>query len=187
MYSISELAEKSGLSKRTIHYYVKLGLLPNPGTRGPSTRYQKEYIDRIRLIKILKANHHPLEEIALLLKKIPRREIARLAAQSDEEVYKAIGHDDVRTSIRSSKEAMREEDASEYIENVLNLTSPPLEKSNRVKSQIQMFNAPPPTSAWERHSIIQGVEIHVDSAISADSKEKLAKLITFAKNLFTQK
>jgi DNA-binding transcriptional MerR regulator len=177
MYSMSELAEKSGLSKRTIHYYVKLGLLPNPGTRGPSTRYQK----------VLKANHHPLEEIALLLKKIPRREIARLAAQSDEEVYKAIGHDDVRTSIRSSKEAMREEDASEYIENVLNLTSPPLEKSNRVKSQIQMFNAPPPTSAWERHSIIQGVEIHVDSAISADSKEKLAKLITFAKNLFTQK
>jgi DNA-binding transcriptional MerR regulator len=184
MYSIDELAEKSGLSKRTIHYYVKLGLLPNPGTRGPSTRYQQEYIDRIRLIKVLKANHQPLEEIALLLRKLSRREISRLAALSDEELHQSIGHEDVSQSIRSSKEAMQQEDASEYIENVLSLTSPPIERTNRKKSQIQMFNAPPPSSAWERHSIIEGVELHIDSTISKDVKEKINSIISYAKDLF---
>ena len=187
MYSIDELAEKSGLSKRTIHYYVKLGLLPNPGTRGPSTRYQQEYIDRIRLIRILKANHQPLEEIALLLKKLSRREISRLAGVSEEEVYQMVGGRDVSETIRSSKEAMQQEDASEYIENVLNLTSPPIERISRKKSQIQMFNAPPPPTAWERHAISEGVELHIDSSLNSEDQKIVSKVIEYAKALFKSK
>ena len=97
---------------------------------------------------------------------------------------RSIGHEDVSQSIRSSKEAMQQEDASEYIENVLSLTSPPIERTNRKKSQLPMFNAPPPSSAWERHSIIEGVELHIDSTISKDVKEKINNIISYAKDLF---
>jgi len=184
MYSIDELVKQTGISKRTIHYYVKLGLLPNPGTRGPSTRYGDEYLDRMRIIEILKANHLPLGEIALLLNKLSRSEISRLSTVSEKDILKTFGEVDVKNEIRLSKEDMEQADASEYIENVLKLSSPTPSKSSRRRIQSQMFNAPPPATAWDRFTISKGIELHVDNSINAKDKALATKLLNHAKKLF---
>jgi DNA-binding transcriptional MerR regulator len=62
-YRISELAEKSGVTRRTIHYYMARGLLPPPDGAGLGTTYREEHLARILLIKRWQDAFWPLEQI----------------------------------------------------------------------------------------------------------------------------
>lgn len=61
-FLIGELAEKAGVSVRTIRYYVSEGLLPSPEIRGRYTVYDEDYLNRIRLIKRLKDAFLPIKK-----------------------------------------------------------------------------------------------------------------------------
>jgi DNA-binding transcriptional MerR regulator len=50
-YSIGELSDLTGLSRRTIHYYVQRGLLPPPEGGGRGHYYTPEHVERIRRIR----------------------------------------------------------------------------------------------------------------------------------------
>ena len=54
-YKISELANKAGVTKRTIHYYISKGLLLPPEGNGVNSLYNDEHLQRILLIKKLQA------------------------------------------------------------------------------------------------------------------------------------
>ena len=60
---LRELGEQAGVSPRTVRYYIALGLLPSPGRLGPSTRYGRVHLDRLRLIKRLQEERLSLAEI----------------------------------------------------------------------------------------------------------------------------
>ena len=62
-FDLPDLAAESGVSPRTIRYYVQQGLIPSPGTRGPNTRYDRGHLDRLQLIRRLQRQHLPLAEI----------------------------------------------------------------------------------------------------------------------------
>lgn len=62
-YRISELADKAGVTKRTIHYYMGRGLLPSPDGAGLGTTYSDEHLYRVMLIKRLQDAYLPLDEI----------------------------------------------------------------------------------------------------------------------------
>lgn len=62
-YRIGELAEATGVTRRTIHYYVGRGLLPTPEGAGLGTVYCDEHYYRILLIKKMQEAFLPLEEI----------------------------------------------------------------------------------------------------------------------------
>lgn len=62
-YKISELAEKAGVTKRTIHYYISKGLLLPPKGSGVNSIYNDEHFERILLIKKLQAEYMPLNKI----------------------------------------------------------------------------------------------------------------------------
>ena len=51
---IGELAVRSGVTVRTIHYYVEEGLLPTPPLRGKYGEFDESYLRRIQLIRRLK-------------------------------------------------------------------------------------------------------------------------------------
>lgn len=63
-YKLAELAEESGMSPRTIRYYVQRGLLPAPEFRGPDTTYDHDHLRRLKAIRRLQDRHLPLDEIA---------------------------------------------------------------------------------------------------------------------------
>ncbi|MFP4476904.1 MAG: MerR family transcriptional regulator [Desulfatibacillaceae bacterium] len=66
---ISELAQKTGVPKQTIHYYIRSGLLPKPKRLGSNQAdYDRSYVDRIRLIKELQNDFFfPLPTIKKIL------------------------------------------------------------------------------------------------------------------------
>lgn len=60
---IAELAQRAGVTPRTIRYYVAEGLLPPPGGRGQRRAYNQRHLDRLTAIRELKAAYLPLHEI----------------------------------------------------------------------------------------------------------------------------
>lgn len=68
---ISELVKKTGVSKETIHYYIREGVLPKPYKTGTNKAdYSSDYVEQIRLIKALRENYFlPIPVIKKLMKK----------------------------------------------------------------------------------------------------------------------
>jgi DNA-binding transcriptional MerR regulator len=67
---ISELVKQTRVSKETIHYYVREGLLPRPRKLGKNVAdYKEGYVEQIRLIKELQDHCFlPLSMIKRILK-----------------------------------------------------------------------------------------------------------------------
>ena len=80
--TIHDLAQKSGLSRRTIHYYAHEGLIPSPRGNGPSATYGEEHLLRLRLIPCLKSAGLRLDRIACALEALSREEMRRLVREA---------------------------------------------------------------------------------------------------------
>jgi DNA-binding transcriptional MerR regulator len=74
-YLINQLAERAGVTVRTIRYYVNEGLLPSPQTKGRYSAYDEDYLYRIKLIKFYKESYLPLSRIRELLDEMSPEEI----------------------------------------------------------------------------------------------------------------
>lgn len=65
---IGELAERTGLSLRTIRHYDEVGLLPaRARTQGGFRVYEEDDVDRLQLIRRMKPMGYTLEEMSELL------------------------------------------------------------------------------------------------------------------------
>jgi DNA-binding transcriptional MerR regulator len=73
---VSELARKAGVSKETIHYYLREGLLPRPRMAGRNMAfYDDGHLERLLLIKRLRKERYlPLGVVERLLGDGPRLE-----------------------------------------------------------------------------------------------------------------
>lgn len=78
---IGELADLTGVSTRTIRYYIQEGLLPAPESQGKYTTYDEEYIYRLELIQLLKEAFLPLKEIRDKIAGLNLWEVRGLIAQ----------------------------------------------------------------------------------------------------------
>ena len=76
-YKISELADKAGVTKRTIHYYISKGLLLPPEGSGVNSLYNDEHLERILLIKKLQAEYMPLNKIREYLIENPTEKVQK--------------------------------------------------------------------------------------------------------------
>ncbi len=62
--TISEITEKTGVSKRTVHYYIGRGLLPPAEKDEDGYYYTQEHLTKILYIRWLAARHVSLQGIA---------------------------------------------------------------------------------------------------------------------------
>ena len=62
-FSIEELARLTGLSRRTIRFYVQKGLLKGPEGEKRGAYYTTEHLENLLRIKRLTEKHVPLDEI----------------------------------------------------------------------------------------------------------------------------
>jgi DNA-binding transcriptional MerR regulator len=110
-YTIGELAEKAGVTQRTIRYYTAEGLLPAPDTRGRYALYTTDHLNRLQLIARLKEAYLPLEEIKGHMSELTAEQVRELLAQYDQ-----------------APEPESPTSAADYISQVLNVWSaPPLQ------------------------------------------------------------
>jgi DNA-binding transcriptional MerR regulator len=78
-YKLDELAHATGMSARTVRYYVQRGLLPPAAFRGKDTSYGHEHLVRLRAIRRLQEAFFPLDAIAVELGSRTLAEIERIA------------------------------------------------------------------------------------------------------------
>jgi DNA-binding transcriptional MerR regulator len=96
---IKELAEKSGVSSQTIHYYLRMGLLPKPIKTAPNMAYYgPEYIEDIRFIKDLQQKRYlPLSVIKSVIEaKRAGRDIGDIQDMrlTMEEIFRPLSNED---------------------------------------------------------------------------------------------
>src|SRR5687768_928809 len=80
-YTISDVAARSGVTHRTIRYYVEIGLLPPPEGAGRAAGYTDQHLERLDLIRRLQAARLSLDEI--------REELARTRPGTDSALLSA--------------------------------------------------------------------------------------------------
>ena len=67
-----ELAERAGVSRRTVHYYERIGLLPAPDRKGGGYRYYgPDALRRLRLVGRLKKLGLSLDDVRQVLPLYP--------------------------------------------------------------------------------------------------------------------
>lgn len=104
-YKVSELANKAGVTKRTIHYYISKGLLLPPEGTGVNSIYTDEHLNRLFLIKKLQSEYMPLNKIREYIMENPTEKV-----------------DDNIKSSKKNKDIVRDENQEVYIrENVCDI------------------------------------------------------------------
>lgn len=92
-YKVSELAEKAGVTKRTIHYYISKGLLLPPIGSGVNSVYNDDHLERILLIKKMQAEFMPLNKIREYILENPKEKVtpkqvkAKVTKAPNQEIY----------------------------------------------------------------------------------------------------
>ncbi|MDQ3904797.1 MAG: MerR family transcriptional regulator [Actinomycetota bacterium] len=71
MLTISELADRTGISVRTIRFYAGMGLIPPPTVRGRLGLYDERHIARLELVRDLQGLGFTLAAIEGYLARIP--------------------------------------------------------------------------------------------------------------------
>jgi DNA-binding transcriptional MerR regulator len=79
-HSIADLARLTGVTPRTVRYYVAQGLLPGANDAGPGAWYDERHLARLRLIRRLQAQHLPLAEIRTRLDELSDDEVGELGS-----------------------------------------------------------------------------------------------------------
>ena len=92
-YKVSELADKAGVTKRTIHYYISKGLLLPPEGSGVNSLYTDEHLERILLIKKLQAEYMPLNKIREYILDNPNEKAPQSVKKAKAQIAKAEGQE----------------------------------------------------------------------------------------------
>jgi len=206
-YTITDLARLSGVTPRTVRYYVAQGLLPSPEQAGPSTRYGEGHLARLRLIRRLQREHLPLAEIR-----------GRLASVGDDDVQRLLAAD-IDPTVESTPDQ-----ALAFVQDLMTQSgvqprvamardmSLPLASAlyepripDGYPQPAAPASAPPPSypapaipamtpgeprnplidrSTWERHALTPDVELHVRRPLDRRANKRVEQLIRIARELF---
>jgi DNA-binding transcriptional MerR regulator len=207
-YSVNELADEAGVTRRTVHYYIAQGLLPASGTEGRGTKYGQAHLDRLRLIRELQRAHLPLADI--------RQRIGRL---NDGQIADLVSRDDTPPEPRGT--------AFDYIQSVLDGTSsralasmsrrtspagqpgaapPPSVARALWRASLPAATIPPPRAAavqnapaapeadpspmtrsqWDRIELAPDVELHVRRPLSRLQNRAVDRLVGIARKLLEE-
>jgi len=197
---IEDLEKHSGLSTRTLHYYMHLGLLPGPEKRGVNATYTQEHLDRLDLILILKEMHMPLKEIRKVLDRLTPSEIVHYRDDQEHLLRKIKG---AEPTGEEKEEARKDSSALDYIKG--------LEKAHNIRreitenrphlyinNQFSVFNdsfvqngkkeeRETESQIWRRIELDDGVELNIRDTRDKERRYKIDRLLSFARTLFKNK
>jgi Ca-activated chloride channel family protein len=182
--NIRELAERTGLSVRTIRYYLAQGLIPSPGARGKSATYGEEHILRLRLVQRLVDQYVPLTEIK-----------ARLARLSLDEVRALLQEAEQRQA--RLEQAAQDDSSGEYVSMLLREERPIWRSAEAFSLADEQELRLAPFSArqrrlmarpsggvsgerWQRWQLAPGVELHVSDQAMATFHALVERLLQVA-------
>lgn len=182
---ISELAAKTGVSVRTIRYYIEEGLLPQPEIRGKYAVFNEAYLDRLELIRLLKDAYLPLKEIRTLLSEMTEAEIIKLLHEFKQNPTRAMASLNLNREQNVDRMEIRD-NAEDYIGRILGNPKLPaaIRKENLQLNMIPsrpMINesapAQPERENWQRIELSDGIELHVREPLNSSRRRQVNRLV----------
>lgn len=161
-YRISELAQKAGVSKRTIHYYVGRGLLPPPEGAGVGSTYGEEHLLKLLLIKKLQEKYLPLDKIREMIIGLSTEEARRIT--EDEKDYES--------RLNSFKIESYEDDSSEAVS---------------LDTQAPKDIAIPKDRAYIRAELGLGIELHFPAELLQEKVNIIRSIEKYCRKLINDK
>jgi DNA-binding transcriptional MerR regulator len=111
-YTLSDLERETGVTARTIRYYIAEGLLQPAYGRGPSATYDADHLLRLRVIQRLKDDRMPLREIKERLSHLTPEDIAvmlKVQLQPQAQTWRRYDlHPDLEIVVRERQPGERE-------------------------------------------------------------------------------
>lgn len=197
-WTLEELTSATGVTVRTVRYYIAEGLLPPPEGAGRGARYTAEHRDRLDIIASLKDRHQPLREIRRYLRDLAPEDIDRLARRAREGP--------------SERQAGARTDAPPHAHDAMSLPEPLAEQENTVISAgavappdsgssssaleyIRAIQESAPTHRsrhdgtdrrWHRLAITSEAELMVTEEVWQRRGEQLESLIAWARRVISE-
>jgi len=198
---IGDLAQRAGVSVRTIRYYINEGLLPSPEIKGRYTYYSENYLFRLELIRRLKDSFLPLKEIR-----------QRMLSLTDEEVKSFVLANRPVESYENEDEFQLREDemtvsrssAVDYINHILKENTPSqvfiLQSAPAPATRQPSQSAPvginepllstiadsqPAEETWQRVILAPGIELHFRLPLAAEYAGRIQQIIKKAQEILS--
>jgi len=196
--TLEDLAHHSGLSIRTLRFYIQEGILPGPDSHGKNARYSQEHLDRLEAIRRLKHLHLPLQEIRQLLNHLTTDEIASI-----KQGHATLPQEEGSTRSKRIPDPSSSEKYSSALEYIQNLErgrnsileiSAPFASFSPVPEQDLFFQmvdpgkfspeSEPLPETWTRIILLEGIELNIKGPRTIQEQEKITKLVQFGRDLF---
>jgi DNA-binding transcriptional MerR regulator len=81
-YTVSDLESLTGINRRTIHFYVKEGVIPAPSGAGGGARYGEEHLLRLQLTRDLQKSHLKLSGIREAMDRLSLEQMRTMAKKA---------------------------------------------------------------------------------------------------------
>lgn len=111
-YTMADLERESGMTARTIRYYISEGLLQPAYGRGPTAVYDADHLLRLRFIQRLKDQRLPLADIRERLNQLTSDDLAAAMEVNLEPMGESWLrfrlHDDLEIHVREREAGSRE-------------------------------------------------------------------------------
>jgi len=184
-YSLADLTKLTGVSPRTVRYYIAQGLLPAPTQQGPNARYSELHLDRLRVIRRLQSAHLPLAEIRRRLESLQPEEVANLAEGDGPPTSSSDSALDYIQSLLQPRHAPTFAIPVPPSPLAAARALPPREPA-MPGATAQPELAQPERAQWERISLDPDVEIHIRRPLTRQQNRRVERLIAIARELLKE-
>jgi len=182
-YTIDDLSELTGYSRRTIRYYVQEGLLDSPAGRGKGGFYFGHHLSQLQLIKQLQEKGMTLSSIS----KYMERDHEPKEKFYDEHNKTTI---DYKMSDKAFPVAKQRADMMKMkMDKITNKEMSAKEERGPETLNLSLnedFYAPAPQSkrdVWVKYEIAPGLEINIRRDIEKKQKRKIDDIIRVARKI----
>jgi DNA-binding transcriptional MerR regulator len=196
-HTISELSALSGISVRTIRYYLAQGLVPTADKEGPATRYPEATLARLRLINRLRDAHMPLAEIRKQLLALSDDQVLALAGTPVEPEPAGSALDYVRSVLGGSRPELTPLPPAAPAALAMPVPASEVPEPRRMLLRRASIDAPSADAAaapddtpsfgqrsqWERVAITSDIELHLRRPLSRRDNRLVERLLAFARQL----
>ena len=189
-YSLSDLAEATGIEARTIRSYIERGLLPGAQTRGRAATYSNDHLSRLQVIMSLRRARPniSLSEIRVVLQGLNPLQIHGLANGSIMAATRAID-ESMQPEGADSQEFDTEEEREiptgiEWERLAAELTG--TERLVCLLREVSGFTPAVPISkveGWQRITVTPDVELSVRATFDANQLATFRELADLLRHL----
>ena len=212
-YRLADLARVTGVTPRTVRYYIVGGLLPGANEGGKGAWYDERHLIRLRLIRELQRQHLPLAEIRERLAQLADSEVAELLTLQGSKPPDAAGSalEYVRSLLGGTSQTppppsmhvaasgpapLLRRSASAPGRVLTDASAPSIAVPSALVSSAAVPSAPEPSapeprqaapaperSQWDRIALTNDIELHVRRPQSRLENRRVERLITIARQV----